>query len=104
MAFGYDGQTEIIDAAEKYAVDYAHGLIDPTKFTPEDFNKYLYSNFKAPDLIIRTSNEQRLSGFMTYQSAYSELAFVDKYWPEITEQDIDDSIKNFNSRDRRFGK
>jgi len=64
----------------------------------------LYSDFKEPDLIIRTSNQQRLSGFLTYQSSYSELAFIDKYWPALEESDVDKIIGDFENRDRRFGK
>lgn len=104
IAFGYDGQTEIIDAAAKYALDASQGLVDPNGLTPKEFRKYLYHDFKDPDLIVRTSKEQRLSGFLTYQSAYSELAFLDKYWPEITEQDVDTVIAEYNKRYRRFGK
>lgn len=104
IAFGYDGQTEIIDAVQKYTNDFAQGLVNPNDLTVQGFKKYLYNDFKDPDLIVRTSKEQRLSGFLTYQSAYSELAFLDKYWPEITEQDVDTVIAEYNKRHRRFGK
>ena len=104
LALGYDGQTEIIDATKKFAQDVSAGKIDANLLTPEIFNKYLYSDFKAPDLIVRTSNEQRLSGFLTYQSSYSELAFIDKYWPELTEKDVDKVVLDFEERERRFGK
>ena len=60
--------------------------------------------FKAPDLIVRTSKEQRLSGFLTYQSSYSELAFLDKYWPQLNETDVDKIVVDYDSRERRFGK
>ncbi len=104
LALGYDGQTEIIDATKKFAQDVSIGKIKADSLTPELFNKYLYSDFKAPDLIVRTSNEQRLSGFLTYQSSYSELAFIDKYWPELTENDVDKVVLDFEERERRFGK
>lgn len=104
LALGYDGQTEIIDATKKFALDVSSGKIDANSLTPQIFNKYLYSDFKAPDLIVRTSNEQRLSGFLTYQSSYSELAFVDKYWPELNEKDVDKVVLDFEERERRFGK
>lgn len=104
LALGYDGQTEIIDAAQKFAIDVKNGIILPETLSTESFKQYLYSDFKEPDLIIRTSNEQRLSGFLTYQSAYSEFAFVNKYWPQISEQDVDKIIIDFNDRQRRFGK
>ncbi len=104
LALGYDGQTEIIDATKKFANDVSLGKIKSDSLTPQIFNKYLYSDFKAPDLIVRTSNEQRLSGFLTYQSSYSELAFIDKYWPELTESDVDKVVLDFEERERRFGK
>ncbi len=104
LALGYDGQTEIIDAAQNFAMDVKKGKALPETLSTESFKKYLYSNFKEPDLIIRTSNEQRLSGFLTYQSAYSEFAFINKYWPQITESDVDTIINDFNDRERRFGK
>ncbi len=104
LALGYDGQTEIVDAAKKFADDVQKGLATTADLTVNSFGKYLYSDFKAPDLIIRTSNEQRLSGFLTYQASYSELAFVNKYWPELQEKDVDKIFSEYNSRDRRFGK
>jgi undecaprenyl diphosphate synthase len=104
LALGYDGQTEIIDATQRFAMDVKKGKTLPETLSTESFKKYLYSDFKEPDLIIRTSNEQRLSGFLTYQSAYSEFAFINKYWPQIQENDVDKIIKDFNDRDRRFGK
>jgi undecaprenyl diphosphate synthase len=103
LCIGYDGQTEIIDAAQNFASDVLAGK-DLNDINIDSFKKYLYADFKAPDLIVRTSKEQRLSGFLTYQSAYSELAFLDKYWPAITEKDIDLVISDFNKRHRRFGK
>lgn len=104
LALGYDGQTEIVDAAKKFASDVSMGKTNLSSLTTKSFGKYLYSDFKAPDLIVRTSNEQRLSGFLTYQSSYSEFAFIDKYWPELTEKDIDKVVLDFEERERRFGK
>jgi len=104
LALGYDGQAEIIDASKRFAQDVASGITTPEELTPQTFSKYLYSDFKAPDLIVRTSNEQRLSGFLTFQSSYSELAFLDKYWPQLTESDVDKIVLDYNNRERRFGK
>ncbi|MCX6804181.1 MAG: polyprenyl diphosphate synthase [Candidatus Diapherotrites archaeon] len=104
LALGYDGQTEIIDATKKFASDVASNKITPNELDTETFRHYLYSDFKAPDLIVRTSKEQRLSGFLTYQSSYSELAFIDKYWPELTETDVDKIVFDYETRERRFGK
>lgn len=104
LALGYDGQTEIVDAAARFALDVQNGKAKPEDLSTGNFSKYLYADFKAPDLIVRTSNEQRLSGFLTYQSSYSELAFIDKYWPEINENDVNKVITTFEERERRFGK
>ena len=57
-----------------------------------------------PDLVVRTSGEKRLSGFLPYQSAYSELYFCDHYWPEFTEQDLANAVQDFEARKRNFGK
>ena len=104
LALGYDGQTEIIDAAQRFAMDVKNGTALPETLSTESFKNYLYADFKAPDLIIRTSNEKRLSGFLTYQSAYSEFAFIDKFWPALIESDVDKLIQDYETRDRRFGK
>ena len=104
LALGYDGQSEIVDASKKFAKDVLNGVIDVDSLTPQNFSKYLYSDAKFPDLIVRTSNEHRLSGFLTYQSSYSELAFLNKFWPEVSESDIDRVVKDFEERNRRFGK
>jgi len=104
LALGYDGQTEIVDAAKRFAIDVANGTADADFINPETFKQYLYADFKAPDLIVRTSFEQRLSGFLTYQSSYSELAFLDKYWPELNENDVNKIVVDFDNRERRFGK
>jgi undecaprenyl diphosphate synthase len=104
LALGYDGQTEIVEAAKKFAQDTKIGKVNPSELSIDSFRKYLYADFKEPDLIVRTSNQQRLSGFLTFQSSYSGLAFIDKYWPALTEHDVDTLIEEYNSRERRFGK
>ncbi|MDD5163780.1 MAG: polyprenyl diphosphate synthase [Candidatus ainarchaeum sp.] len=104
LAIGYTGQMEIIDAAKKIAEQYKQGTLRLAELTTSSFQKYLYGNFQNPDLIIRTSGTQRLSGFLMYQSAYSELCFLEKYWPEINETDLDFAIKEYYSRQRKFGK
>ncbi len=104
VALGYSGQAEIIDAAKSIALDYKSGKINLDSIDEKKFHSYLYNNFKDPDLIIRTSGVKRLSGFLPYQSAYSELYFLEKFWPEITENDIDTAIQDYYSRQRNFGK
>jgi len=104
LALGYNGQSEIVDAAKKFAQSCRLGEISPSELNEKTFRNYLYGNFPDPDLIVRTSGTQRLSGFLTYQSAYSELCFVDKYWPELQQQDLDRIVSDYSERDRRFGK
>lgn len=101
LAINYGGQAEIVDAAR--------ALIKKGKpaeeITEEDFAKHLYAPDVPPlDIIIRTSGEQRLSGFMTWQSAYSELYFTKKHWPDFSEEDLDEALAWYASRGRRFGK
>lgn len=104
LALGYNGQTEIIDAAKKLAQDYKNNEISLDSIDETSFENYLYNESLNPDFIIRTSGTQRLSGFLTYQSAYSELYFSDKFWPEFQEADLKIAVDDFYSRQRRFGK
>ncbi len=104
LALGYDGQAEIVDASKRFAQDVKEGKVSINELDTDSFQHYLYAEFKAPDLIVRTSKEQRLSGFLTYQSSYSELSFIDKYWPQLVEKDVDKVIHDFEARERRFGK
>lgn len=104
LAIGYDGQQEIVDAAKKIALEYKQGNLDLDSLNPESFHNYLYTENVNPDLIVRTSGAERLSGFLTYQSSYSELAFIDKYWPQLTELDLDDAVREYYNRKRTFGK
>ncbi|MCD6522797.1 MAG: di-trans,poly-cis-decaprenylcistransferase [Candidatus Diapherotrites archaeon] len=93
---GYGGRAEIIDAVQKLI---SKGL----PVTEENLTKCLYVP-TSPDLIIRTGNTQRLSGFMPWQSAYSELYFSEKLWPEFSESDFDEAIAEYRRRERRFGR
>lgn len=100
LCFNYGGQAEIVDAAKKMIEE----KIDPARITEESFAGYLYHPEVPPvDLLIRTSGEQRLSGFMLYRAAYSELLFMDKHWPEFTAADIDMALAEYAKRQRRFG-
>lgn len=101
LAIGYNGQAEILDAAKKFAEDYKNNKL--SELNEETFKNYLYGNFRSPDLIVRTSGTQRLSGFLLYNSAYSELYFSPKCWPEFEKEDLQLAIDDFYSRDRRFG-
>lgn len=102
FAMAYGGRAEIIDATKKIAEQVKEGRLDINKINEEVFshNLYLESN---PDLIIRTS-ERRLSGFLTWQSVYSEIIFVDKLWPEFEKEDFISCLEDYKNRERRYGK
>lgn len=103
IAINYGSRNEIVNAASLIAEDYKAGKID--KIDEDILGEYLYTaGIPDPDLIIRTSGEQRLSNFLLWQAAYSELLFVDKPWPDFDEQELDKAIEAYNSRDRRYGK
>jgi tritrans,polycis-undecaprenyl-diphosphate synthase [geranylgeranyl-diphosphate specific] len=101
IAIGYAGRTELVDAI-KGIVRAGHL---PDQITEELVGKYLYTNgTEDPDLIIRTSGEERLSGFLLWQSAYSELYFADIYFPAFRKIDLWRAIRTYQRRERRFGK
>jgi len=106
IAFAYGGRAEIADAAKKIAEKVKEGKIDPEKIDEQLFEQYLYTSHmpkQDPDLIIRTSGEERLSGFLLWQSAYSELCFLDVYWPGFRLIDLLRAVRTFQKRKRRFG-
>ena len=107
VALAYGGRAEIVDAAREIASKVKGGELSPEEIDEAVFEKHLYTSHlpqQDPDLIIRTSGESRLSGFLLWQSAYSELFFVDVYWPEFREIDLERAIRSFQQRQRRFGK
>ena len=98
LAFSYGGRDEIIRACNKAMQD------GESEISEENFAKYLdVSSMPDVDLMIRTSGEIRISNFFIWQSAYSELYFNDKLWPDFTPNDLDDAIEDFNLRERNFG-
>ncbi|MBI4133641.1 di-trans,poly-cis-decaprenylcistransferase [Candidatus Uhrbacteria bacterium] len=100
LAINYGGHTEICDAVRALLGQH----VAPAEITEEAIASRLYApDTPPPDLIIRTSGEQRLSGFLTWQSAYSELYFIQKHWPDFTEADLDAACAWYADRDRRFG-
>lgn len=102
MCINYGGRDEILRAVRRYAEEYRVGTAP--ELTEETFGNYLYSaGVPDPDLIIRTSGEERLSNFLPWQGAYSELYFTDVLWPDFTERDMDAALAEFQRRDRRFG-
>lgn len=102
MCINYGGRDEIIRAVRRYAQEFKDGTAP--ELTEETFGNYLYSaGIPDPDLIIRTSGEERLSNFLPWQGAYSELYFTDVLWTDFTERDMDAALAEFQRRDRRFG-
>lgn len=103
-AISYGGRNEIVRATKKIAVDVASGKIDAKALTEDMFASYLdTSGLPYPDIIVRSS-EKRLSNFLIWQLAYSEIFFIDKLWPDFTEHDIKCIIEEFSQRKRRYGK
>jgi len=105
ICLNYGGRDEILRAAMKYAVDVNEGRCPLNAgLTGEIFSNYLYSaGIPDPDLVIRPSGELRLSNFLLWQSAYSELYFTDVLWPDFDERELDRAIEAYLSRDRRYG-
>ncbi len=100
LCFNYGGQSEIIDAVNKSCQQRGS-----PKISKKDFEQLLYSkDFPNLDMIIRTSGEMRLSGFMLYKAAYAELFFNNKFWPDFDKNDLNDAINEYKDRIRRFGK
>ncbi|MEM0129833.1 MAG: polyprenyl diphosphate synthase [Thermoplasmatales archaeon] len=105
VAIAYGGREEILDAIRSISRDVKRGKIEPENIDEKTIEKYLYTGeIDDPDLIIRTSGEERISNFLLWQSAYSELYFTDVYWPEITKLDLLKAIGDFQKRRRRYGR
>jgi len=105
VAIGYGGRTEILDAFRIIATEIKKGTLNPEDITENTIESHLYTaGLPDPDLIIRTSGEERLSGFLLWQSAYSELYFMEAYFPIFRKIDLWRAIRTFQQRDRRFGK
>lgn len=97
LCFNYGGKQEIVDAVKL--------LRESGEETTEDaIEKHLYGEVPPVDLIIRTSGEQRTSGFMLWRAAYAEMLFVEKMWPDYTVEDLEGAIECYNNRERRYGK
>lgn len=106
LALSYSSRWEILEAAKKLAAAHCSGqLPDLHAVTEEAFAGYLTTaGIPDPDLLIRTSGECRLSNFLLWQCAYTEFYFVNKFWPDIEKDDLYLAIRNFQNRERRFGK
>ena len=104
IAINYGGRHEIVNAVREIAEKVKSGEMDVCDIDENTISDYLYTkNLPDPDLIIRPSGECRLSNFLTYQSAYSELWFSDVLWPDFTEDDLVSALREFERRNRRFG-
>ena len=105
VAFTYGARQEIVDAAKKIANDIDNKKISSQNLDIDTFKNYLYtSEIPDPDLLIRTGGDYRLSNFLLWQCAYSELYFSELYWPEFNKEELIKAIKDFNQRERRYGK
>jgi len=104
LCIDYGSQYEITEAVRKIAHDVKNGIINPDDINEATINKNLYTNDLPPlDLLIRTSGEYRISNYLLWQLAYSELYFTDVYWPDFNELELKKAILSFQARNRRFG-
>ncbi|MBL7786734.1 MAG: isoprenyl transferase [Chitinophagales bacterium] len=105
LALSYSSRWEITKAVQQIARDALKGKIHPNEINEQLISQYLTThNLPDPELLIRTSGEQRISNYLLWQIAYTELYFTDKYWPEFDEEELYKAIIDYQQRDRRFGK
>lgn len=103
ICLNYGGRIEIVEATKKICTDVLNNKISIDDITEESYNKYLFNDLEPIDLMIRTSGEYRLSNFMLWQMAYSELYFTNTLWPDFDEKEFDNALDVYNNRERRFG-
>ncbi len=104
IAFNYGGRVEIVDAVRKLLADHDAGRLRGERLTPESISARLYHpDMPDPDLIIRTSGEQRISNFLLWQAAYAELWFTPVLWPDFDREHLFEAIRDYQKRSRRFG-
>ena len=105
LALSYSGRWDLIQASQRMAQDVAAGKLAPDAIDDATISSYLSTyNMPDPELLIRTSGEERISNFLLWQLAYSELYFTPKYWPDFRKADLYEAILNYQHRERRFGK
>jgi tritrans,polycis-undecaprenyl-diphosphate synthase [geranylgeranyl-diphosphate specific] len=107
IAVAYGGRAEITDVVKSVAQDVKNGKINPDSINEETVARRLYTSYlpnQEPDLIIRTSGEERMSGFLLWQGAYSELVFVDVFWPAFRLIDLLRAVRTYQKRRRRYGR
>lgn len=104
LALSYGGRQEIAAAVQAIARDAAANRLDPGEIGEDTLRRYLLTaDIPDPDLLIRTSGEQRISNFLLWQVAYTEFVFLDTLWPDFSKEDLRHAISEFNSRERRYG-
>ncbi|HUU47358.1 MAG TPA: polyprenyl diphosphate synthase [Nitrosopumilaceae archaeon] len=107
IALAYGGQFELVDAVKKIGEKIKNGSLEVDEIDKKEIESNLYTSFlpqSSPDMILRTSGEKRLSGFLMWQSVYSELVFMDIFWPEFRKIDLMRAIRTYQERKRRLGK
>ena len=107
IALAYGGQFELVDAVKKIGEKIKNGSLTVNDIDKKEIESNLYTSYlpqSSPDMILRTSGEKRLSGFLMWQSVYSELVFMDIFWPEFRKIDLMRAIRTFQERKRRIGK
>lgn len=105
LALSYSSRWEITEAVKRILVDAKQNKLDENKFDANMFESYLTTaGIPDPELIIRTSGEQRISNFLLWQAAYSEFCFLEKKWPDFNREDLKQAIYEYQNRERRFGK
>ncbi len=105
IALSYGGRQDIINAAKKIATEVTNGNISLNDINENSFSNYLdTAGTPDPDLMIRTSGEQRISNFLMWQLSYAELYFTETHWPDFSAKDLSEAVEAFKNRDRRFGK
>lgn len=104
LAISYSSRWEIVEATRKFAADVENGKAKSDDLTAEVFQRYLSTaNYPDPDLLIRTGGDNRVSNFLLWQIAYSEIYVTDIFWPDFSKEDFIAAINNFSGRERRFG-
>jgi len=104
VALSYGGRAEIAIAARRIAEEAAAGRLDPAAVDETLFGRFLFTEgMPDPDLLIRTSGEQRISNFLLWQSAYSELVFTETLWPDFDKADLEKAVRDYHGRERRYG-
>lgn len=104
LALNYGGRQEIVHAVQRLVKDIQENILSSDDITEETLNARLFAaDIPAPDLIIRTSGEQRISNFLLWQAAYAEFLFIDTLWPDFSRTDLEEALSLFRKRERRFG-